>query len=39
MGYNEDMNFKNICLYETGKVAVSAHVISSDIRWRRILQE
>ena len=29
-------NFKNICLYETGKVAVSARVISSDVRWRRI---
>ena len=32
-------DFKNICLYETSKVAVSARVISSDIRWRRILHE
>ena len=30
---------KNICLYETGKVAVSARVISSDVRWRRIFHE
>lgn len=30
-------DFKNICLYETSKVAVSARVISSYIRWRRIL--
>ena len=32
-------NFKNICLYETGKVAVSARAISSDVRWRRIFHE
>ena len=32
-------NFKNICLYETGKVAVSARVIGSDVRWRRIFHE
>jgi hypothetical protein len=29
--------FQNICLYETGKVAVSARILSSDVRWRRIL--
>ena len=28
--------FENTCLYETGKVAVSARVIGSDVRWRRI---
>ena len=33
------MKFQNICLYETGKVAVSARVISSDVRWRRIFHE
>ena len=33
------MKFQDICLYETGKVAVSARVISSDIRWRRIFHE
>ena len=37
MIYKEDMKFQNICLYETGKVAVSARIISSDVRWRRIL--
>jgi hypothetical protein len=37
MTYKEDMNF--ICLYETGKVAVSARILSSIIRWRRILHE
>lgn len=26
---------KNICFYGTGKIAVSAHIISSDIRWCR----
>ena len=30
-------NFKNVYFYKTGKVVVSARVISSDIRWRRIL--
>ena len=25
-----------ICLYVTGKVAVSARAMSSDVRWRRI---
>ena len=25
-------NFKNICLYETGKVVVSARAMSSDVR-------
>ena len=25
-------NFENICLYETGKVAVSARAVSSDVR-------
>ena len=33
------MKFQNICFYETGKVAVSARVISSDVRWRRIFHE
>ena len=32
MIYKEDMKFQNICLYETGKVAVSARIISSDVR-------
>ena len=37
MTYKEDMKFqKNICLYETGKVAVSARVISSDVRSPRV---
>ena len=31
--------FQNICFYETGKVAVSARAVSSDVRWRRILHE
>ena len=35
--YKEDMQFQNICLYETGKVAVSARTISSDVQWRWIL--
>jgi len=33
------MKFENICLYETGKVAVSVRAISSDVRWCRILDE
>ena len=33
------MKFQDICLYETVKVAVSARVMSSNIRWRRILHE
>ena len=33
------MKFQDICLYETVKVAVSARVMSSDVRWRRILHE
>ena len=33
MTYKEDMEFQNICLYETGKVAVSARAISPDVRW------
>ena len=33
------MKFQNICLYETGKVAVSARAMSSDVRWRRIFHE
>ena len=37
MTNKEDMNLKNICLYETGKVAVSARAISSGVRWYRIL--
>ena len=35
MTYKEDMKFQNNCLYETVKVAVSARVMSSDVRWRR----
>jgi hypothetical protein len=31
--------FQNIYLYETGKVAVSANILSSIILWRRILHE
>jgi hypothetical protein len=31
--------FQNICLYKTVKVAVSARILSSNIRWRRILHE
>jgi hypothetical protein len=38
MTYKED-EFQNICLYETGKVAVSARILSSIIRWRRIPHE
>jgi len=34
MAYKEDMDFKNIYLYETGKVVVSARIMSSSIRWR-----
>ena len=33
------MKFQNICLYETGRVAVSVRAISSDVWWRRILHE
>ena len=32
-------DFKNICLYETSKVAVSTRAMSSDVRWRRIFHE
>ena len=39
MTYKEDMWFQGVCLYETVKVAVSARVMSSDIRWRRISHE
>jgi hypothetical protein len=38
MTYKEDMNFKTF-VYETGKVAVSARILSSIIWWRRILCE
>ena len=31
------MNFKNICLYGTWKVAVSARITSSDVLWYQIL--
>lgn len=31
--------FHNIWLYETCKVAVSTHVVSSDIRWHWVLHE
>ena len=30
MAYKEDMNFKNSCLYKTGKVAVSARFLSDE---------
>lgn len=30
MAYKEDINHNNICLHETGKVAVSAHILSLD---------
>lgn len=33
------MNFKNICLYETDKVVVSARIISLTVRWNQILYE
>jgi len=32
-------DFKDVYLYETVKVAVSARVMSSDVRWRQILHE
>lgn len=35
MTYKERIS-KNTCLYETDKVAMSAHSISSDTQWRRI---
>jgi hypothetical protein len=38
MTYKEDMNFKSF-VSETGKVAVPARILSSNIRWRRILHE
>ncbi len=31
------MDFKKDCLYEAGKTMVSANIISSDVRLRRIL--
>jgi hypothetical protein len=31
--------FQNICLYESGNVALSAGILSLKIRWRRILHE
>ncbi len=34
MAYKEDMDFKNIYLYETGKVVVPARIMSSSIRLR-----
>ena len=39
MTYKEDMKFQNNCLYETGKVAVSARVINSGVRWLRVFHE
>jgi len=39
MARKEVTNFKNICLYETGKVAVLEHIISSSVQWRQILHE
>jgi hypothetical protein len=38
MTYKEDMNFKTF-VSETGKVAVSACILSSNVRWRRIIHE
>lgn len=37
--YKEDMDFKSICLYETGKEAVSERIMSLDITLHRILNE
>ena len=43
MTYKEYVNFpkkkKNICLYDTGRVAVSVRAISSDVGWCRFLHE
>jgi len=41
MIYKEKMNFKtkSISFYETSKVAVPAHIISSSVCWRQILHE
>lgn len=33
MSFTEDMNFESICLYETGKKAVSGHIISWELRY------
>ena len=39
MAYKEDMNFQDICLCETGKVAVLASVVISSVLWLRILHK
>jgi hypothetical protein len=33
------MDLKNICFYETGEIAVSALILSLNVRWRRILHQ
>lgn len=33
MTYKEDMNFKDMCFYEAGKLVVSEHIMSSGIPW------
>jgi hypothetical protein len=38
-GIQRRHEFQNICLYETGKVAVSKRILSSIIRWHQILHE
>jgi hypothetical protein len=38
MTYKKDMDFKKI-VSKIGKVAVSVRILSSDVRWRRILHE
>jgi len=35
MTYKEDMTFSNICVYDTGEVAVSACITSPGVRWHR----
>lgn len=41
MTYKEYVNFqkKNICLYDTSRVAVSVRAISSDVGWHRFLHK
>jgi len=37
--YKEDMKFQNTGLYETDKIAISVHIISTNFWWRRIFHE
>ena len=39
MTYKEDMYFKSIFLYETGKVGVSVCIMILSARWRQIIHE